>query len=371
MMKAAPVEYSSGIARVDPGRSKRTFHGARKIRLAAWPFVALLAGILLAAGSPSVVAQDCSSGRKSCDDEVSTSSVAAGADAPPSYPEYHGPKQVIAVLPFENRVSEVYGSMNLGDGLAEILVTELHNSGRFLLVERNAIQSIVREQELGMSGLVNQETAPAVGQMSGAQFMVIGAITEFNDQAGGGGLTLGFSGGQIGGKVRTAYVGIDVRLVDNATGQIYASYHASEKATSAGGSLATNFTHNSEAFKIGTSGFFSTALGKATREAVRKVIGFIIAESANIPWQGSIVRAGNQIIVNRGANANVRSGDQLLVYGKGEPLIDPETGFNLGSDEQLLCSITVVDVRERFSIASPDTACPGSGMKRGDIVRYR
>lgn len=337
--------------------------GARR-----WPW--LLAGLLML--SAQAAAQNCTSGRKACAEETTTGAAPTrNSDAPPVYPEYHGPKQVVAVLPFENRVANVYGSMNLGEGLSEILVTELHNSGRFLLVERGAIQSIVREQELGMSGLVNQETAPAVGQMSGAQFMVIGAITEFNDQAGGGGLTLGFSGGQIGGKIRTAYVGIDVRIVDNATGQIYASYHASEKATSAGGSLATNFTHNSDAFKIGTSGFFSTALGKATREAVRKVVGFIIEASANIPWQGSIVRTGPQTFINRGATANVRPGDRLVVYSKGEPLIDPETGFNLGSDERLLCSLQVMEVRERFSITAPDPACQGSGIKRGDIVRYR
>lgn len=323
----------------------------------------VLAGALLGAPQPAA-AESCEPGMLNCDTTGRT------ATGPATYPEYHGPKQVIAVLPFENRVRNVYGSMNLGEGLSEILITELHKSGRFLLVERSAIQSIVKEQELGMSGLVNQETAPAVGQMSGAQFMVIGAITEFNDKAGGGGLTLGYSGGEVGGKIRTAYVGIDVRLVDNATGQIYASYNASEKATSAGGSLATNFTHNAEAFKLGTSGFFSTALGKATRSAVQKVVGFILEESRNIPWQGSIVKAGAQTYVNRGANANVKVGDELKVYSKGEPLIDPETGFNLGSDEELLCSMRVVDVRDKFSVASPGPGCLTQGMKRGDIVRY-
>lgn len=311
-----------------------------------------------------VKAQDCEPGNLDC------GGAGGGDTSPVTYPEYNGPKQVIAVLPFENRVRDVYGSMNLGEGLSEILITELHKSGRFLLVERMAIQSIIKEQELGMSGLVNPETAPAVGQMSGAQFMVIGAITEFNDKAGGGGLTLGYSGGEVGGKVRTAHVGIDVRLVDNATGQVYASYNASEKATSAGGSLATNFSHNSEAFKLGASGFYSTALGKATRTAVQKIVGFILDESANIPWQGSVVKAGTQTYVNRGANANVEVGDQFNVYSKGEALIDPETGFNLGSDERLICAMRVVDVRDKFSIATPGSNCLSQGMKRGDIVRY-
>jgi len=328
--------------------------------LAGW----VLTGVLLGAPQPAA-AVGCEPGMLNCDTTEGTPTDSV------TYPDYHGPKQVIAVLPFENRVENVYGGMNLGEGLSEILITELHKSGRFLLVERMAIQSIIKEQELGMSGLVNQETGPAVGQMSGAQFMVIGAITEFNDKAGGGGLTLGFSGGEVGGKVRTAHVGIDVRIVDNATGQIYASYNASEKATSAGGSLATNFTHNSEAFKLGTSGFFSTALGKATRAAVQLVVGFILEESKNIPWQGSVIKTGPKTYINRGANANVGVGDQFDVYSKGEPLIDPETGFNLGSDERLICSMQVVDVRDKFSIASSGSNCMSGGVKRGDIVRYK
>jgi curli biogenesis system outer membrane secretion channel CsgG len=326
---------------------------------------ALAAALLLCAALPAAAEQKSqwpASGQSRNDSAAAEST---------SYEAYYGPKQVIAVLPFENRVTNVYGAMNLGEGLSEILITELHKSGRFLLVERMAIQSIIKEQELGMTGLVNQETAPAVGQMSGAQFMVIGAVTEFNDEAGGGGLSIGYSGAEVGGKVRTAYVGIDVRLVDNATGQIYASYNANEKATSAGASLATSFSQNAEMFKIGASGFFSTALGEATRAAVQEVIGFILQESRNIPWQGSIVKSGSQTYVNRGENANVSVGDKFNVYSKGEPLIDPETGFNLGSDEQLICSMQVVDVRDKFSIASPGPECLAQGMKRGDIVRYQ
>jgi curli biogenesis system outer membrane secretion channel CsgG len=331
------------------------------MRFRRFGLAALLWG--LAWTGPNVSVADCDAGGD-CDD-------ATPAVEETKYPPHYGPKQVIAVLPFANRVRNVYGSYNLGDGLSEILITELMKSDRFVLVERMAIQSIIKEQELGMTGLVRKSTAPKTGVMSGAQFMVIGAITEFNDQAGGGGITLGYRTGEVGGKMRTAYVGIDVRIVDNATGQIYASYNASGKARSAGASLATRLTHNADTFKLGTSAFFSTALGKATRQAVREVIGFILKESKNIPWQGSIIKAGTKAYLNRGANANVKVGDQLIVYSKGEPLIDPETGFNLGSEEERLCTVTVSQLKDKFSIARPSSECLGRGMKRGDIIRYQ
>jgi hypothetical protein len=255
--------------------------------------------------------------------------------------------------------------------MSEMLTTELVQSGRFLVVEREAIRDIIAEQELGLSGLVRKETAVQTGQMSGAQFFIKGAITEFNDQAGGGGVTLGYKTGEVGAKTRTAYVGIDVRIVDNTTGQVYASYNASAKARSSGASLATNLTHSGEAFQFGASAFKNTALGVATRKAIQKVIGFILKESQNIPWQGSVIKSGSTVYLNRGASAGMNNGDALSVFSKGEALIDPETGFNLGSDEMYLCNLTVTRLMPKFSIARLSPDCQGKDIKRGDIVRFK
>lgn len=282
---------------------------------------------------------------------------------------YAGPKQVVAVLPFDNRVKDVPENWNLGGGLAEILITELLESDRFLLVERDSIQDIVKEQELGMSGLVRSETAASAGGLAGAQFMIKGAITEFNAEAGGGGLSISFREAEAGTKSRTAYVGIDVRIVDNLTGQIHASYHASATARSTGLSLAAAF-QGSDNVKIGASTFYSTALGQATRDAVQQVVEFILEESAHIPWQGSVIQTrGSSVYVNRGASANVREGDVFEVFSKGEPLIDPETGFNLGSEEEYLCNITITRLMPKFSTGRMSQDCRGQQINRGDLVR--
>ena len=295
----------------------------------------------------------------------------SAAKAKTDYPPYYGPKQVIAVLPFENKVRGVYGGWNLGEGITAMLVTELLKSNRYVLVEREAIRAIIEEQELGMTGLVREETAVKTERLSGAQFMIKGVITEFNDQAGGGGLIVGYSGFDVGGKTRTAYVGIDVRILDNLTGQIFASYNAHATARSTGASLAAKFSHAGERFKIGTSGFKSTALGQATREAVQKVIGFIVKESQHIPWEGSVIKAGRKkVYINRGKNANLKVGDRLIVYYKGEPLIDPETGFNLGSEEERLCQLTVTKVQAKFSIARRESDCRNEVIDRGYLVRF-
>ncbi len=283
---------------------------------------------------------------------------------------YQGPKQTIAVLEFDNKVQGVYGASALGEGMTEILTTALVNADRFVVVDRLDLRGIVKEQELGMTGLVNQQTQVATGQMAGAQFFIKGAITEFNPQAGGGGLTLGMKQAKVGAQSKKAYVAVDVRLVDNATGQIFAAYTASATARQGGGSVGTNFFHNDDPFDIGISGFKSTALGKAVREAIEKVVAFILKESARIPWQGTVVRADEaDVYINRGKGSNLAPGRKLAVFSPGEPLIDPETGFNLGSDEEFVCVIEIRRVADKFSVASPGNTCRGRLIDRGHLVR--
>lgn len=292
------------------------------------------------------------------------------AGATEAVPAYQGPKQTISVLEFENKVQGVYGSAALGEGMTEILTTELVNSGRFVVVDRQDLRGIVKEQELAMTGLVNEETGVDTGQMAGAQFFIKGAVTEFNPQAGGGGLSVGYRQAQVGHKSKKAHVGIDVRLVDNGTGQIFAAYHATATARQGSTAVGTSFFHDDDPFKIGISGFHGTPLGVAVRDAIQDVVGFILREAAKIPWQGSVIRADDRTVyVNRGEGSGLRTGDRLTVWAPGEPLIDPETGFNLGSDEELLCAVEVRRVMENFSVATPGAACRGRSIERGDIVR--
>lgn len=285
-------------------------------------------------------------------------------------PVYQGPKQTISILAFENKVQGVLGSAALGEGMTEILTTALVNSDRFVVLDRQNLKEIVGEQGLAMTGLVNEQTGVKTGQMAGAQFFIKGAVTEFNPEAGGRGVSVGFKKGKVGGKSIKAHVGIDVRLVDNATGQIFASYHASATARQGSTELGTSIFHNNDPFQLGVSGFKSTALGIAVRQAIEKVVVFILAESARIPWQGSVIRAdGDRIYINRGQGSNIRSGQRLAIFAPGVPLIDPETGFNLGSDEEFVCVVEIGRVAPKFSIANAGASCRGRMIDRGHVVR--
>ena len=69
-------------------------------------------------------------------------------------------------------------------GLTEMMMAELLKTGRFVVLERKAMDDVQAEQKL-QQNQGNAETAAKVGQLVGAQFLIRPAITEFSygDQA--------------------------------------------------------------------------------------------------------------------------------------------------------------------------------------------
>jgi TolB-like protein len=81
----------------------------------------------------------------------------------------------IAVLDFANTV-DAPGYDWLRRGLADMLETDLAASGRLALVERRDLDKILSEQELGLSGAVDESSAPRVGRLAGASRIACGSF---------------------------------------------------------------------------------------------------------------------------------------------------------------------------------------------------
>ncbi len=289
------------------------------------------------------------------------------APPPPVYPPYQGVKKRLAVSKMENKVKNVWWNpaWKIGDGLGEMLTTELMRTNRFIMVERAALGDIVKEQELGQTGLVRRETAAKVGDLLGAQILVMGALTEFEYHSGGGGGAIGFRGFSLGIRADQAHVAVDIRLVDTTTGQILKSHTADAKAESTGVAVGV-ITHG---VAFGGDAYNKTPLGQATREAIQKAVWFIMQEMEHVPWTARVIQVkAGEVYVNAGANMNIRPGTNLAAYVKGEELIDPATGLNLGSRDTFVGNVAVTDVQEKFSIGR----FQGRGaLKRGDLLKLQ
>lgn len=121
------------------------------------------------------------------------------------------PKPTIAVLDFKNKTAR--GGQQLGSGAADMLTTQLFKIRKFKVIERDKLKGILKEQELGATGLIESRAAE-IGRLIGAQYLVVGSVTEYGVHRSRGG-AMGISG------TRAEYnTTVDVRIISAATGEV-------------------------------------------------------------------------------------------------------------------------------------------------------
>ncbi len=88
----------------------------------------------------------------------------------------------IAVLPFDNGGSYGQDRENfdaLQKGVAGMLISELAMNPAARVVEREELQKLVAEQNLGSSGRVDPQSAAKIGKLVGARYVVTGVFIDF------------------------------------------------------------------------------------------------------------------------------------------------------------------------------------------------
>lgn len=91
--------------------------------------------------------------------------------------DFQGTEPAIAVLELiANGVDK-----NVVAGLSDRLRIELFNSGKFRVMEREQMQTILHEQAFQQSGCLDQQCAVEVGRLINVSYMVGGSITRINN----------------------------------------------------------------------------------------------------------------------------------------------------------------------------------------------
>lgn len=251
--------------------------------------------------------------------------------------------------------------------LTEALTTSLVATGKFIVLERLALQQVQGEQDLGASGRVNTETAAEKGKLMGAQVLITGDITQFAYQrsAIGGKFSNIVKGLDAGVERVSASVSIDLRLIDAVTGEVIASIKGDGSAAQQG--VTTHLTKDEKKYD-GSVGL-STPLGKASRDAIQKSIAGIIDNVPKLKWSARVIDFRDGVVyVNAGSALGMVKGMTMEVFDPQPTLIDPESGRNLGSPEKLIGEVVIDGVEQQYSTA---TVVSGTGFKRNQVVRLK
>jgi len=340
-----------------------------------WASLILVISVIL--GAPEAKAQT--------PDANGTAAAAAGAPVQPT-----GRKKRIAIFDFDyatvqQQSSQVLGAnVDVGKGIADLLVKYLVRDGTYSIIERKAMEKILEEQNFSNSDRANPTSAAKLGKILGVDAILVGSITQFggdtkNTNLGGGGGNWGGMGfGGFGHKKTKAIVAVDARIVNIDTAEIMAvaegKGESSRESTSltGGGSNWHGFGGGNVDF--GSSDFESTIIGEAVKAAVTQLSTEVIADNAKVSSRtvsvSGLVAAvdGGQIVLNVGAKAGLKLGDQLTVERVTKEIKDPETGKVIRRLATPVGIIKITDVDDVSAVGSPVTGNPGD-FKVGDAVK--
>jgi curli biogenesis system outer membrane secretion channel CsgG len=314
---------------------------------------------------------------------------AAGIVATPSAaqaPPTRRPR--IAVLDFDYATvmtysAAIFGSdVDIGKGVTDLLVTGLVKDGTYSIIERKALDKIMAEQNFSNSQRADPTSAAKLGKLLGVDAIIVGSITEFGNETkkqnvGGGGGNWGHYGvGGFGHSNTKANVGLTARIVNVDTGEILGVAEgvgqSSRSSTSMlGGGGGWNGWGGGNV-DFGSSNFQNTIIGEAVKMAVDKLTLDVVANAPKVSVRtitiDGLVAAvdSGQIVLNVGARAGVKVGDQLEVVRVTKEIKDPATGNVIRRLTSSVGVIRATDVDDGSSVCVPVS---GSDFQVGDHAK--
>jgi curli biogenesis system outer membrane secretion channel CsgG len=180
-------------------------------------------------------------------------------------------KPRIGVLRFTNNTHASWWHGGTGSELQDMLIAELASTEAFSILERRELDKVIGELKLGESGLVDQSTKRELGKLKGAKYLIAGTVSSFELNTAGSDAGISVMGFSVGGKKETAYLAVDVKLIDVETGEIVES--RTIEANSSGGGLRVSGS------VMGVSGGLGkqekTPTGKAIRASIIHVADYL------------------------------------------------------------------------------------------------
>jgi len=202
----------------------------------------------------------------------------------------------LAVIDFEQKATQEFQGKQIGEIVAEWLITSLVNTGRFEVVERAQMQKILKEQQLGLTGMISQETAAKVGEILGVKVIITGSVI------------------QIGNTYD-----LNARLINVEDGSIL------------------------KAERIRGTGLESLErMMDSLAESIKK----------DFPLEGYVVLvSGKRVMIDLGRNHGVEPGMKFYALRKGAPVRHPITGKMLKGEDVKLGEMVVQTIEAESSWA--------------------
>ncbi len=233
-------------------------------------------------------------------------------------------KRKVAIGRFSNETQYAKGIFYdkendpMGKQALDILSSKLAASGKFLLLERSDLSTLLEESEKGGNAL----------STLGADYMIIGSITEFGRK------NVGKSGVFSTSKTQTVEAAVTVRLIDVSTGLIIYSDEARGSAD-----LTTKTTMGVG----GRADYDATLSDKAISEAIGQLVENIINKSTDKAWRTYFLAfEEDAVLIAGGASQGIEVGDIFTIKSKGKSVKNPQTGLMIELPGKEIGTVTIL-----------------------------
>lgn len=263
---------------------------------------------------------------------------------------------------------------NVGKAAADLLIARLVQDGTLTVVERNAIDKLLAEQDFSNTDRSDPLTAARLGRILGVDAIVLGSITHYDYEdkiVGGGNSRFALGGGSTKMKHDIkALVQINARLISPDTAEVLAVSQGVGEVVQKGVKVDMRDT-NTAAMMLSGSG--SPVMNEAMDHAIAQLAGELEERVPKLPARVPVVDGlvadadpSGRLVLNVGSRHGVKEGDRLQVWRAGKEVRDPANGKVLLRDDRLLGEAVVSTVYEISSIALYQGTEP---VKTGDTVK--
>lgn len=228
---------------------------------------------------------------------------------------YASSRTRIAILDLEAH-GEKAKTQDLGNIAAQWLTTAFVQQGRFDVVERQALKKVMEEQQLGLTGVIDANTAANLGRVLGTTYIVTGGVISYRQ-----GMEL------------------NVKIIETESAAIRVADRLRAGSVSA---------------------------------MARKIPAFVAQLASQFPLKGLIVhQRGDIVTLDAGSSAGVKSGTQFDAYMEGEVIKHPVSGEILGTEKIPTGQLQVTKVQENLAFARIVKEEPNQTVSVGQRVVSR
>jgi len=265
------------------------------------------------------------------------------------------------------------------NGFTERLITNLFETENFIILEREHIHKILREQDFQKNGRVSEETIVKSGRVLGVQYIITGSIFtasgEEKDMERNQTDRYRFPNTNWSLKKRDddkprahKFPGSNKRYKDKEKQREFEEKEKEEIKNRVEGEAGFYALHL-RVYDVTTSQVVAASriVGETQWSLIDGAVNNIVKLLKQEPWKGKVTDiVGNKVYFSGGKDVGMETGRTLTIVTRGKPIIDPDEGFVLGYIENDIGKIKVVSVKQKYSVG--EVISTTKEIKKGDIV---